>query len=149
MNKVILFLSIVILSNCAAKESNTRLIKQNAVNDARSRSKEIHLAYLQCYPLSKEDKKACQLGVQHNNKLHERYGASSVEYAKTYDYEAERLGFAEFIRNKGQICERVDQGPKFDISSKTYEVICVDGNNYNMKFIHNNGKWNLINKKGL
>ena len=157
MKKTILLLSsIMAVSGCTMGDAEIRALKQGAIHDIRNRPKEAHLAYLQCYALDDVDKDNCQLRAQYSNELHERYGAASWEYVRPYDYEAERLGFAQFLRDHGRACKGVDQGPEFDSKAKAYNVICTDGNTYHMRFVYSDvqphkerlgykvGEWHIV-----
>ena len=128
----------VSLSSCITKE----ILQSTAIDDARRAPEGLHLGYLNCYALQEADKKNCRNYISHVHKR--RAGVSSWDYILPFDYEAERLGFAAFLRNKGKSCENVNDGPKYDLNKKAYIVNCVGGQRNLMRFNRKKGEWQLV-----
>ena len=116
-------------------------LADRAVADARAQSKAVHMAYLQCYALPDVDKSFCENDIRKSIKNVQ--AASSWEYIRTFDYEAERLGFAEFLREHGKSCKGIDAGPKYNAEKKAYDVRCNDGNGYTMQFDSRGMMWRI------
>jgi hypothetical protein len=131
------------LASCTTLgNAEKQALQDGAIQNARNQSKEVHLAYLQCYALRDIDKKDCKREAKKLAK--NRQEAKTWEYILPFDYEAERLGFTAFLKNKGKACAGVDQGPKYNGKAKTYDVICTDDNEYRMRFDYEKVKWELV-----
>ena len=118
MKHTILLVSVAALSACTTLgEAESRALSQQAMLDARSENKEVHLAYLQCYGLPKTDKKSCRRKAAALTQSG-RSDANAWDYILPFDYEAERLGFAAFLKDAGKPCAGVDQGPQYNDQSK-------------------------------
>lgn len=142
--------SLTIISAMAALSACTTLgdvekeaLRDRGIADARLQPKEMHLAYLQCYGLNQSDKKSCrrkaaQLATSGRN------DASTWDYILPFDYEAERLGFKAFLKDAGKSCAGVDQGPQYNKEANAYDVICTDGNQYQMRFDGSASAWELV-----
>jgi hypothetical protein len=116
-------------------------LADRAIMDARSQPKSVHLAYLHCYALQEVDKNICQRAIR--EKIDGVKTASSWEYILPFDYEAERLGFATFLRDRGKICKSLNEGPQYKRSIQGYDVKCSDGHNYTMSFDSENLQWQI------
>lgn len=132
----------VSLSACTTSTTEKEILQSTATNDAKKAPKELHLGYLNCYALSDVDKKNCRSRVGHTHKR--RANASSWDYILPFDYEAERQGFAAFLRDQGKACDGVNDGPKYDPDKKAYVVNCTGGQRYLMRFDRNKGEWQLV-----
>lgn len=135
--------SIIGLAACTTLgDTEKNALRDRAIADARNQSKEVHLAYLQCYALRDLDKKDCKRTAK---KLTTgRQHAVTWDYILPFDYEAERLGFKTFLHDAGKKCAGVNEGPKYNKDSNAYDVICTDGNQYGMRFDREISKWHLI-----
>jgi len=117
-------------------------LNDRAISDARAQSKAVHLAYLQCYALPDLDKKFCENDIRQTIK--DVRAASSWEYVLPFDYEAQRLGFADFLRLHGKSCKGIDAGPKYNAQKKAYDVQCTDGHSYIMQFDSRVMVWRIV-----
>lgn len=129
------------LSACTTNTTEKEILQSTAIDDARKAPKELHLGYLNCYALPEVDNKNCQSLVGHTHRR--RAGASSWDYILPFDHEAERQGFATFLRDKSKSCERVNDGPKYEPDKKAYVVNCTGGERYLMRFDRKKGEWQL------
>lgn len=122
-------------------KTETEVLKAAAINDAKQAPKELHQAFLQCYGLKDVDKKGCQRAA---GSSHERYvNASNWEYILPFRYEAERMGFKDFLNGKGKACTELNEGPKYDPKQKVYVVHCSNNKQYNMRWEWQKGSWQL------
>ncbi|MBN66538.1 MAG: hypothetical protein CMM94_03100 [Rickettsiales bacterium] len=143
MKKSLLLLSITALSACTTLgEVEKEALRDRAIADAKKQPKEVHLAYLQCYGLSDSDKKSCRRSAKHT--IEGRKSAVTWDYILPFDYEAERLGFKAFLQDQGKKCAGVNEGPKYNTDSNAYDVICTDGNQYQMRFDGSASTWELV-----
>ena len=145
MNLKPLFISAlpIILTGCTLiGEVETQILMEAAIADARQASKEVHLAYLQCYALPKPKKSNCQRKISGRSQA--RGNASNWEYILPYNYQAERLGFVAFLRDRGKPCSGVIEGVRYHRKQKAYVVNCTDGNRYHMRFIRKVRQWDLV-----
>lgn len=132
----------VALTACTTlSDVEKQALRDRAIADARSQPKEIHLAYLQCYALRDSDKDSCKRKIKWT--IEGRKDASTWEYIRPFDYEAERLGFQAFLRDHSKKCAGVDQGPTFNQEISAYDVVCTDGNRYAMQFDYEQLTWKL------
>jgi len=140
-------LPIIIASGCLAActthtSTESTVLKEAAIADARKADKEIHLGFLKCYALPSSDKDNCQRIVGKN---HARYeGASSWDYIRPFRYESERLGFLAFLTTKDKSCEAVSEGPRFDKETNAFNVRCDSGEHYAMQFDRKELQWQLV-----
>ena len=141
--------SLTIITTAAALSACTALgdvekeaLRDRAIADARKLPKEVHLAYLQCYALRDIDKKDCKREVKKLTK--DRQTAVTWDYILPFDYEAERLGFKAFLQNAGKKCAGVNEGPQYNKETNAYDVICTDGNQYQMRFDSKKSEWELV-----
>lgn len=142
MKKLIALTIPIALSACVGMgETEKTALKEAAIEAARNQSKEVHLAYLQCYPLRDFDKKDCKRKAK--KLTTDRQHAVTWDYILPFEYEVERLGFKAFLRDQGKPCAGVDQGPQYNKEANAYEVICTDGNQYSMRFDRNVLAWEL------
>jgi len=115
---------------------------EHAVKHARAVRPEIQYEYLTCYALEETAKKECI------RELTEKYMPKDVkdnkEYAKAFQFEAEKQGFKRFLNDKKLPCERIDEGPKFSPNKKAYLVICRPKSQYLMRFDYDSKTWMLI-----
>lgn len=117
-------------------------LKNAAIESAINQSKEVHLAYLQCYALRDIDKKDCKRAAKRLTT--DRQDAVTWDYILPFEYEAERLGFRTFLQEAGKSCDGVHQGPKYNKETNAYDVICTDDNQYRMRFDYEKAEWVLM-----
>ena len=117
-------------------------LHDRAVLDARSQPKQVHLAYLKCYALTRSQKKSCDQKIR--RELIKGESVSSWDYIIPFAHESERLGFSAFLKDKGKQCDSVEQGPEFNREKKTYQVNCSGGQNYQMRFDIKAFDWRLV-----
>ncbi len=144
MHKTLLTIAI---SGCLAACNSTSttesiVLKEGGIADARKADKEIHLGFLQCYALPSSDKDNCQRMV---GKKHARYeGASSWDYIRPFRHESERLGFYSFLNDQGKSCDAVSEGPRYDKETNAFDVRCDSGEHYAMRFDRKAMQWQLV-----
>ncbi len=144
MKRLLTYAIPITLTACISSLSNVekQAISERAVTDARRQPKVVHMEYLQCYALEKLDKDFCQRAIRKNiNGVKE---AASWEYIIPFNYEAEKLGFAAFLQDKGKKCASINEGPEFVRDKKAYAVKCAGGKNYSMRYNSENQKWVLL-----
>ncbi len=117
-------------------------LSDRAISDARKQPRQVHLAYLQCYALENVDKDFCQRTIRDG--IEGSKSASSWEYILPFDYEAEKLGFATFLREHGKACKGINEGSQYNKEKKAYNVRCNDGHNYSMRFDYEGKKWKIV-----
>jgi len=135
-------ISIFVLTSCSTSKTEIQAMRTGAIVDARNAPKELHLEYLNCYPLPRLEKNRCICKAA--TKTNITHDASSWDYIHPYNYEAEKLGFIAFIQDQGKKCDGLDQGVLFSEKEKSYIVNCIDGNRHLMKFDRENKQWSLI-----
>jgi hypothetical protein len=148
MNKIqITTLSIIlasgILASCGKGETdkwNTQ--KEQAFIDAELTDTQTRLDYLQCYALASREKSKCLLKL--NNKNIKPELINHHIYTKNYVYQLEKLGFRQFLKNKGAVCDNIMEGPKYTSETESYIAKCTNGNIYLLKFDYEESKWLLI-----
>lgn len=122
--------------------TETEALRRAATDAARRAPKALHLGYLQCYPLGGNSKDRCRRGIKVVSE--ERRNAVSWEYVLPFDHEAERQGFAAFLRDAGQTCAEVREGPLFDAEKQAYVVNCAAGRQYLMRFDAREARWGVV-----
>ncbi len=143
MRHLFLFIATCVLPACTVLGNvEEQALRIRAESDARRQSPEIHLAYLQCYALSRHDKKQCRRRI--GRTIDGRKGARSWEYILPFDYEAERLGFERFLEKDGLKCDQVKRGPRYDREHKAYRVVCENGRQYFMRFDRDKKRWSRV-----
>jgi len=138
-----IILSSCVLSSCGKGETdkwNTQ--KEQAFIDAESTDTQTRLDYLQCYALASREKSKCLLKL--NNKNIKPELINHHIYTKNYVYQLEKLGFMQFLKNKGAVCDKIIEGPKYTSETESYVAKCTNGNNYLLKFDYEKSKWLLI-----
>ncbi|MBM3467134.1 MAG: hypothetical protein FJX70_04795 [Alphaproteobacteria bacterium] len=100
------------------------------------------LDYLQCYALASQEKSKCLLKL--NNKNIKPDLINHHIYTKNYVYQLEKLGFMQFLKNKGAVCDNIMEGPKYTSETESYIAKCTNGNIYLLKFDYEESKWLLI-----
>ncbi|MCH2546571.1 MAG: hypothetical protein MK052_03020 [Alphaproteobacteria bacterium] len=144
MKKSLTIMTMAALSACTTLGSvEKEALRDRGIADARLQPKEMHLAYLQCYGLNQSDKKSCRRKAA-QLATSGRKDASTWDYILPFDYEAERLGFKAFLQDQGKKCASVNEGPKYNTDSNVYDVICTDGNQYQMRFDGSASAWELV-----
>ena len=123
------------LSACSTHSVEQEILQSAAVEDARSAPKALHRAYLECYPLSRSQKRSCRDRVSHTHTRH---------YILTFDHEAERQGFAAFLRDHGKPCDGVHHGPLYHEDQNVYVVNCTGGDRYRMRFDRASNLWRVL-----
>lgn len=88
------------------------------------------MGYMNCYALQPSQKQKCQQKI-------------SKSVTKEYIYEAERLGFAEFLRKHKQPCNSISNGVLFNEQKQAYKAICDDKNSYFLRFNYKNNSWEI------
>ncbi|MFK7967604.1 MAG: hypothetical protein AB8B68_00305 [Rickettsiaceae bacterium] len=132
------------LSACKEDQQEITTIQGEATYQAKVVKHEIHLDYLNCYPLSKDDKKQC---VKILNKQYAKNHLSDSHYLQFFQYEAEKLGFKHFLNNADKNCEKVSYGPEFEPEKQAYLVKCKPDQQYFMTFNYQTKTWCLIDEK--
>lgn len=108
---------------------------------------EIHLDYLNCYPLDRREKRIC-LEKLESQYLRKQFEKEYKTYRKTFQEESEKLGFKYFLNNKGLTCESVPHSPQLvDQKEAIYLVNCSSGEKYRMQFNYDNKQWSIKEDK--
>ncbi len=115
-------------------------------SSAKNVAPQVYAAYLQCYALQKSEKEAClkELALKYINKKQN----TDARYVQAFQYEAEKLGFKNFLNDLKLPCERVDNGPEFSSDMHAYLVKCTPNHQYHMQFDYKDKKW-IIPKETL
>lgn len=130
------------LSACTGTGTTEQhILHHAAVEDAKSASPELHEAYLRCYPLPKLQKEQCRRIVGEHHP--QRAEATSWDYIRPFDHEAERQGFRHFLNERGKPCDGVNEGPVYDETEKGWQVRCTGGEQHLMRFDAETGSWSL------
>lgn len=86
---------------------------------------ELPARYLACYALAPAAKNQC----------HQELG-----------FEAEKLGFKQFINQQQLPCDSINDGPKFMVAAQVYLVQCQPKGQYLMRFDVENQRWQLVKR---
>ena len=133
-------LSSGILSSCGKGETDKwDAQKEPAFIDAESTDTQTRLDYLQCYALASREKSKCLLKL--NNKNIKPELINHHIYTKNYVYQLEKLGFIQFLKNKGAACDKITEGPIYTSETESYVAKCTDGNIYLLKFDYDENTW--------
>jgi len=136
-------LSSVILSSCGKDEiEKWEEEKEQALIDAEFTDAQTRLDYLQCYALALQEKSKCLLKL--NNKKIKPELLKHHFYTNNYVYQLEKLGFMQFLKNKGAVCDKITEGPKYTSETESYVAKCTDGNIYLLKFDYDENTWLLV-----
>ena len=136
-------LSSGILSSCGKGEiEKWEEEKEQALIDAEFTDTQTRLDYLQCYALALQEKSKCLLKL--NNKKIKPELLKHHFYTNNYVYQLEKLGFMQFLKNKGAVCDKITEGPKYTSETESYAAKCRDGNIYLLKFDYDEDKWLLV-----
>lgn len=117
-------------------------LQNQAIADARQQTKNIHLAYLQCYARNESNRNTCYQQLKHNSKG--RNDATTWEYIRAFDNEAVKLGFAAFLEQHKHPCTAVTHLPQFNFHSKIYSITCTNNTTYTLQFDKQHTRWRLI-----
>ena len=144
MRNTVTLLSIpLLLISCTnLSDYEKQALHDRAVLDARSQPKQVHLAYLKCYALTRSQKKECDQKIR--RELVKGEHVSSWDYIIPFAHESERLGFAAFLKDQGKQCSGVEQGPKFNGEKQVYQVNCSNRVSYQMQFFLKAFDWELV-----
>ncbi len=138
-NKILLAITAsLLLTSCYEKIEKP--YNEQAINHVKYLKPEIHHKYLNCYPLHQEDKKQC---VKALNNEYIKKNKSNKEYVQSFAFEAEKLGFKNFLEAKKLECKKIKYGPEYDDEQKAYLVKCGDETNYLMQFNYKTKTWSL------
>ena len=89
----------------------------------RSQDTELPAKYLACYALEPAAKSQCHQGLA---------------------FEAEKLGFKQFIKAQYLSCDAVIEGPEFIAEKQAYLVKCQPKDQYLMRFDYAQQQWQLL-----
>jgi hypothetical protein len=134
-----IILSSCVLSSCGKGEIvkwDTQ--KEQAIIDAELTDTQTRLDYLQCYALASREKSKCLLKL--NNKNIKPELIKHHFYTNNYVYQLEKLGFMQFLKNKGVVCDNIMEGPKYTSETESYIAKCTNGNIYLLKFDYEESK---------
>ena len=138
-----IILSSGILASCGKGETDKwDAQKEQAIIDAELTDSQTRLDYLQCYALASQEKSKCLLKL--NNKNIKPDLINHHIYTKNYVYQLEKLGFRQFLKNKGAVCDKIIEGPKYTSETESYVAKCTNGNIYLLKFDYEEDKWLLM-----
>ena len=146
---LLLPLALVLLNTSCAMlgERELQLIEEGAIKDAKLAPEAVHLAYLQCYPFPDYKKRDCQQAI--SNLPIARKAASTWEYIRAYEMEAEKQGFTAFLKNEGKFCQSILEKPKYSKAYGSFIVECTNGHSYFMSFDQEREKWMISLTKSL
>ncbi len=116
--------------------------RQAGIEAAQHADKALHLAYLVCYPLAREEKRSCNTKAGKSHPY--RSKVLSHIYQNAFDQEAERLGFQAFLEERGMPCLRLDAKPLYQPADNAYRVECEDAENYLLYFDTTNKTWHVV-----
>ena len=140
MKRILIILLPLILTACThTTTAETQTLHDKAIVDAKRQPKSIHLAYLKCYALQEAAKISCIRVIR--DSISDINDMASWEYIHPFDYEAEKLGFAAFLRDHGKVCQHINDGPQYDRTKQVYDVRCSDNYHYSMRFNYKNNVW--------
>lgn len=139
--KQILIIATLLLTSCSPPE-NTSSSENLGKSDAGFMSAEVHVAYLNCYPLNELEKNACLKGLA--LKYISAKQKTDSKYIRAFQYETEKLGFKRFLNSHNLPCEEVSGGPIFDANANAYTVTCKPAKQYLMKFDYIAKKWEMV-----
>ena len=88
-----------------------------------SQDTELPTKYLACYALEPAAKSQCHQALA---------------------FEAEKLGFKQFIKAQYLSCDAVIEGPEFIAEEQAYLVKCQPKGQYLMRFCHEQQRWELV-----
>lgn len=138
MKKQLLIIGCLFVSSYAF--ANVETTKQQAVQEVtKSNNKELYFNYLQCYALDKNKKSTCIKNL--SNKYILKSKQHNDEYVREFTYEAEKQGFAYFLKGHNKDCDKVDEGPLFNKDKSVYDVKCQNGKSFEMHFDYKNMVW--------
>ena len=128
------------LSSCVGNNlQSPQQDKQRAKKDAKNASSETHFAYLQCYALNPKEKQNCLTGLK--NKYISPELRRNTNYTTSFQYEAEKLGFMQFLKNKNFPCNNIKNGPQYSKETESYVVKCSENKLYLLRFDYEEGEW--------
>ncbi len=127
MKKSKLVTALFLLSACASGKT------EHSIPITSSCAKE----YLACYALDKLAKKKC------TDKLAKKYTIAGKTDIQKFQFEAEKIGFKNFLNEKGKLCESIDNGPEFVKSENAYIVWCKPSQLYFMQFDYDKKQWSI------
>ena len=135
-----IILASCVLSSCGKSETDKwDAQKEQAFIDTESTDTQTRLDYLQCYALSFQEKSKCLLKL--NNKNIKPELIKHPFYTNNYVYQLEKLGFVQFLKNKGAVCDKIMDGPIYTNQTESYVAKCTNGNVYLLKFDYEESKW--------
>lgn len=138
MKKLSLFTFCILVSCGALAEAKN--IKQQAIKDVvKSNDTTMYSKYLRCYPLDKDKKNSCIQEL--SDKYVSQKNKKNNEYIQEFTYEAEKQGFANFLKKHEKDCDKVDEGPLFNENKSVYDVKCRNGKSFEMHFDYKNMTW--------
>jgi hypothetical protein len=85
--------------------------------------------------------------VQTNDKYLACYALNPVakrECLNSLVFEAEKLGFKQFLNNLNLTCAGIENGPEFIEEKKAYLILCSPNHQYFMQFNYDTFEWKLI-----
>ncbi len=134
------------LSSCQIEGVQKQQTNKNqAIEDAKAPNHETHLDYLQCYALNHQEKKDCVKKL--TNKYIEIKFRENIHYTSSFQYEAEKQGFIQFLKNKGRPCDSIKSSPKYVLEIESYVVKCNNINIsavYLLRFDYEKKEWNIV-----
>lgn len=143
MIKVVIILTSLLLSSCGQDTFDEwDKARQQAILDSRQLGEDIHNRYFKCYALPHLKKAVCIQSLKTHN-IDQKW-QNNIHYTSAFQYEAERLGFLDFLKQHHLSCDYIERGPKFINVDQAYKVICQNGNSYNLKFNYNTQEWSLV-----
>lgn len=100
----------------------TQKDQQQSTKDARAARRHLHERYMQYSALSPQEKiERLKNLIQEHIRPDLRHKS---DYTNHYQYEAERLGFAHFLRYRGMECDSLQINPEFVEEAKSYIAKC-------------------------
>jgi hypothetical protein len=98
--------------------------------------------------------KACSIQQKPVVHVHDKYlacyalnPAAKQECLNSLAFEAEKLGFKQFINNLNLPCAGIENGPEFIEEKKAYLILCSPNHQYFMQFNYDTFEWKLIEEK--
>lgn len=140
INTKIIFL-LFLLSSCNDPGKQAK-IEEEATKDARMADPDIYKEYIKCYGLDYHKKKYCL------EKLEDKYISTETRrnnyYKQYFQYEAEKLGFLELLKNNGAVCDGIKVPPLFEHSVEGYVLKYYNNEVYLLSFNYFRNEWTFI-----
>ena len=142
MIRIFIVVFLLVATGCTKSIIETEALEKMATQNALNSTKEVQLAYLDCYVLQRSDRRSCRIKARHDHKI--VHDDSSWEYVRPFNKTVELLGFGAFLRDLSLACERVEESPRYISDLNAYLINCTDGNQHHMRFDRRKRTWEVL-----